>query len=442
MYFAFSLQTFVKAQQKDETSIGQHQLLGMPTAQDTEMGRSNPHPKAQWFPNAGFGLFIHWGMAAVHGGIDLSWGMLANKPWKDDGTVTVNEYYELLKEWNPSKMDFDKIMKKAKAAGFKYAVFVTRHHDGFSFWPSEYGEIGTKYSFKGRDFVREYVDACRKHGIKVGFYYSPPDWYFDRYVRNWSADNSVWFDMNHNAIEQPQKPSGHDEKRAEYVHNQVRELLTDYGRVDLIWFDGGVGEISNDEVRTLQPGIVINGRNGEPGDYNSDAEGRLPEKRTPGWHEACDPCWPEHWWTYSLNDRYDDASTVITNLVKMRAWGGNYLANVGPLANGSIPKKVYKTWNEMAEWMQHSGESVFNVRGGNYPEKTSVPVTVKDNVAYCFALPGYQGSIALDEVDKPQKVTLLRMGEAIDFKYNNGKLNIVILAVWRTRYPDAVKIVW
>ncbi len=201
MYFAFSLQTFVKAQQKDETSIGQHQLLGMPTAQDTEMGRSNPHPKAQWFPNAGFGLFIHWGMAAVHGGIDLSWGMLANKPWKDDGTVTVNEYYELLKEWNPSKMDFDKIMKKAKAAGFKYAVFVTRHHDGFSFWPSEYGEIGTKYSFKGRDFVREYVDACRKHGIKVGFYYSPPDWYFDRYVRNWSADNSVWFDMNHNAIE-------------------------------------------------------------------------------------------------------------------------------------------------------------------------------------------------------------------------------------------------
>lgn len=432
----------VHAQVNDVTAKGQHSLLGMTDFSEFEKGRFNPHPEAQWFPDAGLGLFIHWGMAAVHGGIDLSWGMLANKPWGDDGTVTPNQYYKLLNDWNPSKMNFDKIMKKAKAAGFKYAVFVTKHHDGFTFWPSEYDEIGTKYSFNGRDFVREYVEACRRYEIKVGFYYSPPDWYFDRNIRNWSADNSVWLDMDHKQVEQPPKPSSHDVARVNMVRNQVRELLTLYGQVDLIWFDGGVGEISNNEVRELQPGIVINGRNGEPGDYNSDSEGKLPEKRISGWHETCDPCWPSHWWIYSTNDRYDNASTVITNLVKMRAWGGNYLANLGPYANGTVPANVYQTWKEMAEWMDHSAESVFDIKGGNYPEKTSVPVTINNNAAYCFALPGYQGSIIMEDVKVPKSVVLLRTTEPVNYQYENGDLKIVIPAGKRTRFPDAVKVIW
>lgn len=431
-----------KGQVADAKAKGQHELLGMAGWTDSGEGVSNPHPNAQWFPDAGFGLFIHWGMAAVHGGIDLSWGMLANKPWGDDGTITPNEYYALLEEWHPAKMDMDKIMKAAKSAGIKYAVFVTKHHDGFTLWPTNYGEIGTKKSFNGRDFVKEYVDACRKYGLKVGFYYSPPDWYFDRLVRSWNVDDSQWLDMNHQKIQPRVKPAGHDEAHAQMVRNQVRELLTKYGTIDQIWFDGGKGEISNDEVRKLQPGIVINDRNGDHGDYNSDFEGRIPQKRVNGWFEVCDPCWSNHWWSYSTNDTYENASSVITNLAKMRAWGGNYLANVGPMGSGEIPENVYGIWKDMAAWMKHSSEAIFNVKAGNYPENSSVPVTVKKNIAYCFALPGYQGYITLNEVRKPKKVSLLRTQETLSYIYDNGVLELQIPANLRTRFPDVVKIEW
>ena len=122
-----------------------------------------PIPDAQWFPEAGLGLFIHWGLASPRASGDLSWGMLANKPWKDK-TITPNDYYSAIKDWDPSKMDYDKILWAAKAAGANYAVMVTKHHDGFTLWPSAFGDIGTKYSFGGRDFVKEFVDACRKNG--------------------------------------------------------------------------------------------------------------------------------------------------------------------------------------------------------------------------------------------------------------------------------------
>lgn len=162
------------------------------------------HPDAQWFPKAGLGLFIHWGMTAVTGTGDLSWNMLANKPWKD-ATITPNTYYALANQWNPAKMNFDKMLKAAKAAGITYAVFVTKHHDGFTLWPSKYGEIGTKFKFGGRDFVKEFVTACRKYKIRVGLYYSPPDWYFERQYKNFSFHNKVQLDMEHNPTVLPKR---------------------------------------------------------------------------------------------------------------------------------------------------------------------------------------------------------------------------------------------
>jgi len=431
--------TEINTQVRDSTAKNQQKALGIPA--NVLSGKFNPDPKAQWFPRAGLGLFIHWGIAAIDGGIDLSWGMLANKSWINDGTVTPNEYYELIKKWNPSNFDMDKLLKLAKEAGFRYAVFVTKHHDGFTFWPSNYGEIGTKKTFNGRDFVREFSNACEKYGLKKGFYYSPPDWYFDRQYRNWSYDDSVWLDMNHKIATKKIEPSNHDSLRTSMVKGQLYELLTNYGKVDLMWFDGGNGELPNSEVRALQPGIVINRRNNESGDYN-DTEGRLPDKRFYGWFETCDPCWPTHWWSYSSSDTYDDASTFLTNLIKLRAWGGNYLANIGPLPDGSIPKCVYSIWNEIAVWMKHSGESVYETTAGYYPEKSSVPTTNKTNITYCFALPGFQGSIVLSGVEKPNKIVLLRNKQEISYVFKNGILSINIPAHFRTQLPDVVKIVW
>ena len=377
LLFVTCLTAFTAFAQDDKVAKAQHIILGQNSARTGfSVPVRNTHPRAQWFPKEGFGLFIHIGVAAVHGGIDLSWGMLAKKPW-EDGEITPVAYWELADQWNPVKFNADEIVTKAKEAGFKYIVFTTKHHDGYTMWPSKYSTFGVMQKLNGRDLVKEFTNACHKKGIKVGLYYSPPDWLFDAKYRNWDYSGKKILDVNHREIDRlPEKPVGHDQARRKMAANQIRELLTQYGRIDLFWFDGGSGEISNEEIRKLQPGIVINRRNGEPGDYG-DMEGTLPSKRFTGWFEVCDPCWPSRWWTYSTSDRMDTGADVIEKLIILRAWGGNFLANMGPCADGSIPVEALEAWKEIENWMRHSGESVYDVTGGSFPEKVNQPTTIK-----------------------------------------------------------------
>lgn len=405
--------------------------------QSQQPASTNQHPDAQWFPGAGLGLFIHWGLASVGATGDLSWGMLANKPWKDK-TVTPNTYYAWADSWKPDQVDYDAQLGKAKAAGFTYAVLVTKHHDGFTLWPSEHGNLGTSKLFQGRDFVREFTDACRKHGLKVGLYYSPPDWWFDRNYKSFSMSGKV-LDMNHQPNQLPAKPADHDAKRKQLVQGQVTELLTRYGKIDLIWFDGGKGEIPNSEVRKLQPGIVINRRNGGGGDYG-DTEGKLPEKRFKGWFETCETCWPSRKWSYTEDAGWDSATEVIEKLVRLRAWGGNLLANVGPKGDGSIPAPALAAWTEMEAWMAHSRESVIGTNPGPYPDGVNVPVTTRKGSAYLHFLPGFQSEAVWTKAPTPKKATLLRTGETIAYLYQNGKLSLKLDASQRSGPVDVVRI--
>ena len=406
---------------------------------EQKKGYANDHPGAQWFPKAGLGLFIHWGMAAVSGVGDLSWSMLANKPWKDH-TLTPNAYYALAGKWDPSKMDFDKILKGAKAAGITYAVFVAKHHDGFTLWPSNYGEMGTRFQFAGRDFVKEFVTACQKYQIRIGLYYSPPDWYFERQYKNFSYNSKVQLDMDHQPTVLPKRTVEFEQKRVEYINHQVRELLTNYGKIDLIWFDGGKGEIPNQLVRELQPGIVINRRNGGVGDYG-DSEGALPQKRFEGWFETCETSWPSDKWSYVENRSWDKAEDVITELVKLRAWGGNLLANLGPMASGEIPSEALVAWKEMAKWMKHSKESVIGVNAGPWPEEVNTPVTTNAGVAYLHFLPGDTSSVIWKNAPKPTRAILLRNNQPVDFKHSNGTLEINLPRDLRSTNVDVVKLI-
>ena len=406
---------------------------------EQKKGYYNNHPEAQWFPKAGLGLFIHWGMAAVSGTGDLSWSMLANKSWKDS-TMTPYTYYALANNWNPGKMDFDKMLKAAKSAGITYAVFVTKHHDGFTLWPSQFGEIGTRFQFEGRDFVKEFVTACRKYKIRVGLYYSPPDWYFERQYKNFSYNNKVQLDMDHKPTILTKRPVDFEQKRIAYINNQVRELLTNYGKIDLIWFDGGKGEIPNKIVRELQPGIVINRRNGGIGDYG-DSEGVLPNKRFEGWFETCETSWPSDKWSYLENRSWDKAVDVLTELVKLRAWGGNLLANVGPMASGEIPPQALTAWKEMAKWMKHSKESVIGVNAGPWPADVNTPVTTNKGVAYLHFLPGDTSIVVWKNAPKPARAILLRTNQSIVFKYNNGVLEISLPGKLRSNNVAVVKLI-
>jgi alpha-L-fucosidase len=345
--------------EKNNAAAAQHDMLGI----EEERGRyqRNTHPNAQWFGMAGLGLFIHWGISSVHGGIDISWGMMANTPWdadaKNSNKITPTEYFRLAERFDPDEYDPDRWLASAAKAGFRYAVMTTRHHDGYAMWPSEHGDFGTRTHLGGRDLVQPYVEACRRNGLKVGLYYSPPDWYWNRNHMSFNYGSSANsgrfperpdFGLDHRpSVIQP-KPEGWDDHYCAYVRAQVIELLTRYVPVDLIWFDGGPAVMSIDEIRRFNPGIVVNPRMHGYGDFKTP-ECRMPDAPIDGWWELCE-IWPECSWGYekSGGETYRPLDWVLGRLRQVRHWGGNYLINVGPRPDGTLPEAYYQRMAEFA----------------------------------------------------------------------------------------------
>lgn len=337
----------------DSTVTGQHAIIG-----NSKCGLilENKHPDAQWFLKGGnLGMFIHWGIASVDGHLDLSWPMLAHKSWDKPGTkhtVTAAYYFDLAKEFKPRHFDADKIIKSAAEGGCTYAVLTARHHEGFALWPSNYGDFNTKNYFGGVDLVRPFVDACNKYGLKVGLYYSPPDWYRERKYKNFNCGRPYYDIYHHPVHELPKKPDGWNEEEAKYVGGQVRELLTKYGKIDIIWFDGTISlrdeAISIDEIRALQPGIVINPRMHKKGDFEVYESADFLEKK-PGVPWECNTTWTEFSWGYNEDalPTYRTAQWAVDKYDKVMAWGGNLLLNVTPDKDGQLPQIAYERIAEM-----------------------------------------------------------------------------------------------
>ncbi len=351
------------ANKKDSAAL-QHEKIGIKKTNNAGF-RRNDDPRAAWFCGAGLGLFIHFGLSAVNAEVDLSWGMIKNKPW-DDYEITPNEYFRLAKEFCPDRFDPDKWLKAAANAGFKYAVFTTRHHDGFALWGSKYGSFNVMSSPCGRDLVREYVDACRKNGLKVGLYYSPPDWYYNRDYMSYdyasmsmdcTFDGSVAeiLDADHRPAPAKTKPEGFDAQYLRYIRGQITELMTNYGEIDILWFDGGSNlsdAISISEIREMQPGILVNTRMHSMGDFET-FECRLPDTKPEGWWEHEDIWAQGPWWGYMKQSKdYKTIDWFISEYEKTRAMGGNFLVNVGPMADGSLPDVVYERLREVEKYFK------------------------------------------------------------------------------------------
>jgi alpha-L-fucosidase len=351
-----------KAQQAKQ----QHEVIGIKKAEERNHFVRNPHPDAQWFFESGnLGLFIHYGISTVSGEGDLSWGMIDRTPWDEavggNFTITPRKYWDLARKFNPTHFQPLDWMKAIAEAGFTYAVFTTRHHDGFAMWPSDYGALNTKNYMGGRDLVGEYVEACRKYGIKVGLYYSPPDWYVHRYYMSFLYGSGKMPGREHSGLdhepigELPPVPPALEADYIEYCNNQVRELFTRYGKIDLLWFDGSVSDLSKaitiDEIRSYQPGIVVNDRLHGIGDYCSQYECRLPDERPK--EEIWEHChiWPENcgWAHMNRSSGYRSAKWVFDSYQTVKNWGGNMLINVGPRADGTLPEVFYTRIKELKE---------------------------------------------------------------------------------------------
>lgn len=304
------------------------------------------HPDAQWYPEAELGVFVHWGISSVHGNIDISWSMMKDFKWTPE-RVSPDEYFSLAKNFNPTEYHPEKWAKAAKDAGFKYMVLTTKHHDGFAMWPSNFGNFNTKNYMNGRDLVGEYIKACRDNGLKVGLYYSPPDWWIMKDYMSFDG----WYENEKTKNPPPQVVTDYHRS---VIRGQVSELLTNYGKIDLIWFDGpGLDYITREEIYAYQPHIVI-GRAFET-DFRS-TECELPdeeyyEKNLKGyWWECC-----HEWnscWGYTKDEEYKPVSTIIDFYKITRKFGGNLLINVAPKANGELPEVVYERLKEFGKWLE------------------------------------------------------------------------------------------
>lgn len=383
------------------------------------------HPDAQWFATAGLGLFIHYGLSSLDGRVDLSWGMMADTPW-DKGAfkLTPDAYFKLAERFNPEHYDPDRWLRAAKQAGFRYAVMTTKHHEGFALWPSAYGDFNTKNFMGGRDLVRPYVEACRANGLKAGLYYSPPDWHYNRghmsfrYQQS-GATNYVPYGLKHEPITLPTQTSEEerrwDQDYRAYLRGQIEELLTRYGPIDLLWFDGGPEAISIDRIRELQPAIVINPRMHGTADFTT-LEVEFPKARPAGWWEMCS-IWNSGGWGYTSGEHYRSTASMLEEFSRVRAWGGNYLINVGPRPGGELPEAAYQRLAELSGWMRHSGAALMDVGPGSWPEDCNVPFTVKGNLRYLLVPPGLKAMVELKRTPRPSEVRLVRTGEPVAFRF-------------------------
>lgn len=329
--------------------------------------------RTEWFLHDRFGMFIHWGLYAIP----------ARGEWvRSVEKISNEEYRKYFEEFNPVRYDPRKWAKVAKEAGMKYAVMTAKHHDGFCLFDSKLTDYKAANTNAKRDLIKEYVEAFRSEGLKVGFYYSLLDWYHEDYPS--FGDRIHPMRDNEEYRDRKQEFS----RYVEYLHGQVRELLTNYGRIDIIWFDFSYDNLTGETwkatelvnmARSLQPHIIIDNRLDASGDnggsiksanpamYSGDfacpeqiipSEGVVDEAaRTIPW-EACITL--NNNWGYNASDKdYKSPEQVIRALVECVSKNGNLLLNVGPDAKGEIPDESLRILGEVGRWMRSNGESIY-----------------------------------------------------------------------------------
>jgi len=381
---------------------------------------ANEDPRLDWWREAKFGMFIHWGVYSIPAGVWQGQHIPGIGEWiMLRAEIPIAEYEKLAPQFNPVKYDADQIVKLAKAAGQKYIVLTSKHHDGFCM----YGSKETDYNIVdatpyGRDILKDLAEACAREGIKLGLYYSQTqDWHHPNGFGNtWDYDED-------------------EQDFADYIDNyvkpQVREILTNYGPICIIWFDTPriIERRQSQEllelVHSLQPDCLVCGRLGNQlGDYATAQDNAIP----PDLQAEIDwetPATINDTWGFKTQDHnWKSTAQLIRNLVDIVSKGGNYLLNIGPDAEGAIPQPSIERLQAMGAWLDLNGESIYGTQPGPIQGNPQYRTTQKGDTVYAHVfdwpadgrieLPGLDASAAtwLD-ADCDAALSLSREGDML-----------------------------
>ena len=390
--------------------------------------------RINWFKDARFGLFLHFGLYAVP----------ARGEWvRSDEEMPEEDYLPFFDSFHPTRFDAKDWARSAKKAGMKYAVLTAKHHDGFCLFDSKYTDFKSTNTPFGRDLIREYVEAFRAEGLKVGLYYSLLDWHHPDYPHY----GDRYHPMRNN-------PAFDNESRCfdnyiTYYQNQVRELCENYGKLDLLWFDFSYDAMRGETwqatkliemVRSLQPGILIDNRlevsgegfgslyEGKPNPYHGDFV--TPEKMIPpdGIKDinGNDMCWEScvtmnNNWGYARDDkRFKPASMLIKKLVECVSKGGNMILNVGPMGNGAFPKESLEILREIGEWMAVNGESIYGCGKAGLSKPDFGRFTKKDDILYLHVYENAIGPLPVPQLNKSQVLSATRLYDGSEIKISSS----------------------
>ena len=319
--------------------------------------------RMRWWRDAKFGMFIHWGLYAVPAGQWNGKKIEFYGEWiQEYAKIPEKEYAKLQTKFNPTKYDAKQWVSLAKRAGIKYIVITSKHHDGFCLFDSKHTDYDVMGSPHRRDLLKPLADACRRQGIEICWYHSILDWH---HPAAWSppALGTQWYGIK--------DPIASDfPKYEKYMRAQLRELLTNYGRIGILWFDGEWIQDWKEEngrnleafLREIQPDLIVNNRVGKrkrsPGDFGTP-EQEIPATGMPGWDWETCMTMNDSWGFKSYDHNWKSTSDLLRKLVDIVSKGGNFLLNVGPTAEGTIPAPSVERLEEIGRWMDVNGESIY-----------------------------------------------------------------------------------
>lgn len=377
------------------------------------------------FADSKFGVFLHWGL----------YSMFAQGEWYMNRGIDSKEYAKAAQAFYPHRFDAREWVSAIKAAGAKYICFTSRHHEGFSMWDtkqSDYNIMNTPY---GRDIVRQLAEECHRQGIKLHLYYSHIDWTREDYPAGRtgrttkSLDNPDW--------------NGY----YKFMNAQLTELLTNYGEIGAIWFDGWWDHDSDsvpfdwqlpyqyELVHKLQPGCLVGNNHHQTPFEGEDIQ--IFERDVPGENKAglsgqeisrlpLETCQTMNgMWGYKVADQnYKSAAELIRLLVQTSGKGANLLLNIGPQPDGTLPATALSRLSEMGKWLEQNGETIYATCSGGYAEGDSVTTTLKDNRLYIHVMSDKVTELDIPLERKVKKVIDFEKKSPLKYKFGKGRLTM------------------